>query len=203
MAAATIPQRPIVEFNANVPEVVQLKYRQPKTVNTQRGARAMYSLTDGRVMFLDPAIAADISALNLERGERVRICFCKRKGEPTYWDIARADESRVRYASDEEVQAELPEMHMRGSAAMGSRAPQPERMQRTSAPAAAPSQTPQNHTADGSTPHTHLEDALKSVVAAVHHATEYAKSIGYTMPQFTGDELARMANTLIIEGARR
>jgi hypothetical protein len=47
-------------------------------------------------------------------------------------------------------------------------------------------------------PRTKLEDALKTVVAAVHSTNEYAKSIGYAMPQFTSEDLRTMANTLII-----
>ena len=51
-------------------------------------------------------------------------------------------------------------------------------------------------------PKTKLEDALKTVVAACHAARNYAKDIGYDMPTFTGDDLARMANTLMINGAQ-
>ena len=51
--------------------------------------------------------------------------------------------------------------------------------------------------ADGR-PKTKLEDALKTVVAAVHATNEYAKSIGYAMPQFTSEDLRTMANTLMI-----
>jgi len=51
--------------------------------------------------------------------------------------------------------------------------------------------------ADGR-PSTKLEDALKTVVAAVHSTNEYAKSIGYAMPQFTSEDLRTMANTLMI-----
>jgi hypothetical protein len=49
-------------------------------------------------------------------------------------------------------------------------------------------------------PSTKLEDALKTVVAAVHSTNEYAKSIGYAMPQFTSEDLRTMANTLMIAG---
>jgi len=49
-----------------------------------------------------------------------------------------------------------------------------------------------------SRPKTRLEDALKTVVAAVHATNEYAKTIGYAMPQFTSEDLRTMANTLMI-----
>jgi len=47
-------------------------------------------------------------------------------------------------------------------------------------------------------PKTKLEDVLKTVVAAVHATNEYAKTIGYAMPQFSSEDLRTMANTLII-----
>lgn len=50
---------------------------------------------------------------------------------------------------------------------------------------------------------TKLEDALKTVVAAVFSAQEYAKQIGYAaMPQFSAEDIRIMANTLIIDGQR-
>ncbi len=50
---------------------------------------------------------------------------------------------------------------------------------------------------------TKLEDALKTVIAAVYGAQEYAKQVGYTaMPQFTSEDIRTMANTLIIDSQR-
>jgi hypothetical protein len=46
---------------------------------------------------------------------------------------------------------------------------------------------------------TKLEDALKTVISAVHAAQEYAKTIGYAIPQFTSEDLRTMANTLMIQ----
>jgi len=49
-------------------------------------------------------------------------------------------------------------------------------------------------------PKTKLEDALKTVVAAVVAANEYAKQIGYAaMPQFSSEDIRTMANTIIIQ----
>jgi hypothetical protein len=49
-------------------------------------------------------------------------------------------------------------------------------------------------------PRTQLEEALKTVVAAVHAAQEYAEQIGYSLPAFTSEDLRAMANTLVTEG---
>jgi hypothetical protein len=64
--------------------------------------------------------------------------------------------------------------------------------------------------ANGSGEHskTKLEDALKTVIAAVYGAhvygaQEYAKQIGYAaMPQFSSEDIRTMANTLIIDSQR-
>jgi hypothetical protein len=40
------------------------------------------------------------------------------------------------------------------------------------------------------------------VIAAVHAAQEYAKSIGYAVPQFTSEDLVTMANTLMMQSGR-
>jgi hypothetical protein len=51
---------------------------------------------------------------------------------------------------------------------------------------------------------TKLEDALCTVAAALLAAERYAKAIGYEAwpKQFTGDEVVRLANTMLINGAR-
>ena len=51
-------------------------------------------------------------------------------------------------------------------------------------------------------PRTKLEDALKTAVAAVHAAQEYARAIGFDeMPVFTSEDIRTMANTLVIQDA--
>jgi hypothetical protein len=54
----------------------------------------------------------------------------------------------------------------------------------------------------GDASRTRLEDALKTVIAAVHATHEHAKAIGYAMPQLTSEDLRTMANTLIIDGQK-
>jgi hypothetical protein len=49
-------------------------------------------------------------------------------------------------------------------------------------------------------PKTKLEDALKTAVAAVHAAQQYARAIGFDeMPVFTSEDIRTMANTLVIQ----
>jgi len=57
---------------------------------------------------------------------------------------------------------------------------------------------------NGDRPKTKIEDALKTVAAALLAAERYAQEIGYQAwpKQFTGDEVVRLAATLLINGAR-
>ena len=60
----------IVKFEWDQPVEVALKYPDPKVFESQWGGeRAMYSLTDGRVMYLDSIGAARIKSLEVQPGE--------------------------------------------------------------------------------------------------------------------------------------
>jgi hypothetical protein len=56
--------------------------------------------------------------------------------------------------------------------------------------------------APGDRPKTKLEDALRTAVAAVYAAQQYARAIGFDeMPVFTSEDIRTMANTLVIQDA--
>jgi hypothetical protein len=60
----------IVKFEWDQPVEVALKYPDPKMFESQWGGeRAMYSLTDGRVMYVDSLGAARITSLGVQPGE--------------------------------------------------------------------------------------------------------------------------------------
>ena len=93
MATATNnrPPRDVVDFPPNAPVTVALKYSQGRTVSGQYGERVMFTLTDGRVMFLDPEVAGRIESLGINVRESFAITRCSpaQKGAPVTWDIAR------------------------------------------------------------------------------------------------------------------
>ena len=68
MATATNnrPTRDVVEFPPNAPVTVALKYSQGRTISGQYGERVMFTLTDGRVMFLAPEVAGRIESLGIK-----------------------------------------------------------------------------------------------------------------------------------------
>jgi hypothetical protein len=72
-ASNTRTPREVVEFPANVPVIVALRYGHAKTVSCQHGERFMFSLADGRLMFLDPEVGGKIESLGLNVRENFTI----------------------------------------------------------------------------------------------------------------------------------
>jgi hypothetical protein len=84
-----------VQFATNTPETIALKYPTGKSVTSQidGSEQLMFTLTDGRVMFLYPQVAEKISTLGLKPGEQFVMCKREvRNGEsartPGVWWIA-------------------------------------------------------------------------------------------------------------------
>ena len=82
--------REVVEFPNNVPVTVALRYPHAKTVSSQHGERFMFSLSDGRVMFLDPEVGGKIEALGINVRENFSITrtWDEQKSIST-WEVAR------------------------------------------------------------------------------------------------------------------
>ena len=91
--AATNPRAPreVVEFPPNTPVTVALKYPQARTVRSQYGERFMFTLADGRVMFLDPEVGGKIEALGVNVRENFTITrkWDEEKGVLLAWEVAR------------------------------------------------------------------------------------------------------------------
>ena len=82
--------REVVEFPANTPVTVALKYAQGKTVSSQSGERIMFSLADGRVMFLDPEVGGKIHGLGVNVRENFTLTR-KWDGLASTWEVARVE----------------------------------------------------------------------------------------------------------------
>src|ERR1019366_2195685 len=95
MATATNsrPTRDVVDFPPNAPVTVALKYSQGRTISGQYGERVMFTLTDGRVMFLAPEVAGRIESLGINVRESFTITrgSASQNGVPVTWDIARVE----------------------------------------------------------------------------------------------------------------
>src|ERR1700722_7714154 len=80
-----------VQFQTNVPIEVALKYNDGKEVNGQYGDQVLYTLTDGRVMYVPPIVKRKIEELGVGRVEVFRLTKAEKKngtGRPIEWLFA-------------------------------------------------------------------------------------------------------------------
>ena len=68
-----------VQFQTNVPVEVALKYNDGKEVNGQYGDQVLYTLTDGRVMYVPPIVKRKIDELGIGRGELFTLTKAEKK----------------------------------------------------------------------------------------------------------------------------
>jgi hypothetical protein len=68
-----------IQFQTNVPVDVALKYSEGKDVTGNFGDQVLYTLTDGRVMFVPPIVQKQITDLGIEKGEVFTILKAEEK----------------------------------------------------------------------------------------------------------------------------
>jgi hypothetical protein len=78
-----------VVFTPNMPVQVALKYPEGKPVDGRFGDQMMYTLLDGRVMYLDMDVATKINLLGPRRGETFWIAkrWTGKKSDSPQWDV--------------------------------------------------------------------------------------------------------------------
>lgn len=185
----------IIRFEKNIPvEVPGIKYPGGRPVrSTYGGDQVMITFVDGRRTFVPPIVEDRIKELGVALGEPFVIIkreVTEGRRKMIRWDVERPLAEQLQ-ASIEHARNEKPQQTP------------------VKAPATAAQIPHQNQAPVQSTPErpkTKLEDALKTVISAVHAATQHAKEIGFQMPPFTSEDIRTMANTLIIQsqdGGRR
>jgi hypothetical protein len=68
-----------IQFQTNIPVEVALKYNDGKEVTGQYGDQVLYTLTDGRVMYVPPIVKKRIDELGIARGELFTITKAEKK----------------------------------------------------------------------------------------------------------------------------
>jgi hypothetical protein len=90
----------ILRFEYNVPVQLSLKYRDGRSTDGKYGPQVMYSLSDGRVMYLDPPVAESLKELGVQPGEP--FCICKSKdGRQVNWSVWLAPQTEKKRAAAE------------------------------------------------------------------------------------------------------
>jgi len=99
-----------LRFTPNVPVQIALKYPQGKIISGRWGEQMLFTLTDGRRMYVPIDVASKISMLEVNVNEP--FCICKRwngqRSQPVRWDIWLTPEAEKVRAAQETQNAETP-----------------------------------------------------------------------------------------------
>ena len=182
----------------------------------------MFSLVDGRVMYVPPIVATKIEAEGIAAGERFELCKAQIKnghGRSVEWALRRLapEEQFAEIAVDTPAPETQLEHDLRGSIEMANaKKPSSESPESpSSAPAPAIPTNGNNNgtgestvaastvpvtTQNGQTQPrslTKLEHALKTAISAAHNAEKYGSELGYVV-RFDADAIKSMAITVLI-----
>jgi hypothetical protein len=80
-----------LRFQPNVAEEVALKFRDGRDVEGAYGPQVMFTLVDGRKLYLNPGPAERIRELGLRPGEFFSICKRQSNGNSVRWEVTRLD----------------------------------------------------------------------------------------------------------------
>jgi len=208
----------ILRFQPNVPTRVALQSSQGIVVEGRYGNRMMFSLVDGRVMYVPPIVATKIEAEGIAAGERFELCKAQIRnghGRSVEWALRRLDpeEQLVDVAPDTPAPETQLEHDLRVSVEMANTKQANHEFPEPSDPAPAPVTPMNNGNGNGNgngavpvaaqheqpqpRPLTKLEHALKTAISAAHNAEKYGSELGYVV-RFDADAIKSMAITVLI-----
>ena len=201
----------ILPFRLNVPAEVILERPEGTLVQGRYGDRVMFSLADGRVMYVPPFVASKIEAEGVGAGERFHLCKTQvKKGSQRSieWTLRRLDPFEELICAHGAGSAEACQVQNGSQHGSGlERAPDamPETPLERDLRASIKSVTRNgNGTGDSAkqpnvqpSPITKLEHALKTAISAAHNAERYGAELGYVV-RFDADAIKSMAITVLI-----
>jgi hypothetical protein len=170
----------ILPFQINVPAEITLERAEGTIVQGRYGDRVMFTLADGRVMYVPPFVASKIQADGVAPGDRFQLCKTQvRNGNrrSIEWTVRRLDPSEpdAETPIEPDLRASLESLTTNGNGNGDQDAPQ-------SAPPA---------------PTTKLEHALKTAISAAFNAERFGAELGYVV-RFDADAIKAMAITVLI-----
>ena len=174
----------ILPFQINVPAEVTLERPEGTLVQGRYGDRVMFTLADGRIMYVPPFVASKIQGDGVAPGDRFQLCKTQvRNGNrrSIEWTVRRLDPSEASAETplEHDLRASLETVTSNGNDngnGNGHKDPSP-----TSAPA----------------PTTKLEHALKTAISAAFNAERFGAELGYVV-RFDADAIKAMAITVLI-----
>jgi len=182
-----------VHFQTNIPVEVALKYGDGKEVNGQYGDQVLYTLTDGRVMYVPPIVKRRIEELGIGRGELFTLTKAEKKDgtrRTIEWLVDAADRGEKPPRGNVPAATGQRPLQPRNGAAAGGNG----NGQRANS----------THDAKGFLVTTHGQLLLQSLAAAVDvaAATErYAAAAGVEV-QFTSEDLREIGLRIYAAGVK-
>jgi hypothetical protein len=210
----------ILRFEMNKPTEVALQSPEGVCVDGRYGPRMMFTLADGRVMYVPPIVANKIHAAGIIPGESFQLCKASVKTgqrRSVEWHLERIspDENPPQAADGRPDESPI-EQDLRLSVEMANakRAglePEPQPMAEET-PSFAPPANGHSNNGNGSglklvpngssAPITKLEHALKTAISAAHNAEKFGSELGYVV-RFDADAIKSMAITVLINMSER
>ena len=212
----------ILRFQPNVPIRVALQSAQGVVVEGRYGNRMMFTLVDGRVMYVPPIVATKIEAEGIGAGERFELCKAQIKnghGRLVEWALRRLDpeEQLAEIAPDAPAPEPQLEHDLRVSIEMANAKKASTDLPEPPHPEPTPATPPNgigNGTGESTVPAspvpvttqngqpqprslTKLEHALKTAISAAYNAEKYGSELGYVV-RFDADAIKSMAITVLI-----
>ena len=212
----------ILRFEMNRPIEVALQSSAGVSIEGRYGPRMMFTLADGRVMYVPPIVANKIEAAGIVAGENFHLCkatVMTGRRRSVEWLLERINPEEALPESP----ASLPEsesslehnLHLSIEAAKAQKAdPDAEPATPTEEmPSFAPLQNGHSNgngngaglklVPNGSqAPITKLEHALKTAISAAHNAEKFGTELGYVV-RFDADAIKSMAITVLINMSER
>ena len=187
----------ILPFHLNIPAEITLERPEGTLVQGRYGDRVMFTLADGRVMYVPPFVASKIQAEAVAAGERFEVCKTQvKKGSrrSIEWVVRRLD------PFDELACVREPEAPREGSEDIAAPAPatepepesQLERDLRASIESVAANGNGGGHKTPAPNlqpaPPTKLEHALGTAISAAYNAERFGAEVGYVV-RFDADAI--------------
>ncbi|HVO64233.1 MAG TPA: hypothetical protein VMT53_25155 [Terriglobales bacterium] len=178
-----------VVFEANVPVAVTLAYPDGLKVQGRFGDQVMYSLTDGRVMYVPPVVRDKLVELGIRQNEPFAICRAERReGNRRFVDWVVQPEGSSQGANANGDSHGSP-----ANGDSGARVKSNGNGNGNGKPASAPTKS--------GTAETALRAALMTSIDAALAAEQYASAHGFSI-RFGSEDLRAMALSLFIQHAR-
>lgn len=176
-------RREVVSFQSNVPVQIALAYPDGVYTEGMYGPRVMFTLLDGRVMFVDPPVAAKINVLEPQPGQAFWVCKRLNAGRSAKasWDVYAEDPTPHPQESglERDLRLSINQAEQRKAQASQPRPPAAPHSPEPKQPAASVTLSSDQHTAPGWQANliNQTNTLTDAFAAALQHAAQFGQAV--------------------------